>query len=120
MIKDKERDILVLDRMLKYCQDVFKLIEQFGKDFELFRENIAYRYSVSMALYQVEELSNHLSNEFKKNHSNIPWQEIRGMRNWIAHNYHEMNIKTTWKTAVEDIPKIAEFCEKVISEQENK
>lgn len=120
MISDRERDITVLRRLLKYCRDVKMFMEQFGKSYEQFSENTAYQYSVSMAVFQAGELSNHLSDEFKENHSDIPWNVIRGMRNLFAHQYYEMNIEVIWKTALEDILALAEFCEKVLAEQENR
>lgn len=104
--------------MLKYCRDVIKLTERFGKNYEAFRDDMAYRYSISMAVYQVGELSNHLTEEFKANHSDIPWRIIRGMRNWFAHNYYGMDIIKIWEAAADDIPELAEFCKKVLAEQE--
>lgn len=117
MISDRERDITVLWRLLKYCRDVKMFMEQFGKSYEQFINNTAYQYSVSMAVFQAGELSNHLSDEFKENHSDIPWAEIRGMRNLFAHEYYGMDIDKIWEVAAEDIPVLAEFCEKVLAEQ---
>ena len=92
------------------------LIEQFGKSYEKFSDSIAYHNSVSMSIYQVGEVSNHLSDEFKENHSDIPWRQIRAMRNLFAHQYYQMNIEKIWEVAVNDIPDLAEFCEKVLKE----
>ncbi|MDE7230890.1 MAG: DUF86 domain-containing protein [Oscillospiraceae bacterium] len=120
MISDSERDIIILRRLLKYCRDVKMLMEQFGENYKQFSDNTAYQYSVSMAVFQAGELSNHLSDEFKQNHPDIPWNVIRGMRNLFAHQYYEMNIKVIWKTALEDIPSLAEFCEKVLADHNKK
>lgn len=73
---------------------------------------------LSMAVFQAGELSNQLSDEFKQNHSDIPWTEIRGMRNLFAHEYYGMDIVKIGEVAVEDIPALAEFCEKVLTAQE--
>jgi len=40
----------------------------------------------------------------------IPWQNMRGMRNRIAHGYFEVDLDLVWTTAVEALPGlIAEF-----------
>ena len=33
----------------------------------------------------------------------IPWGMIRGMRNWIAHAYAEMDENVIWKPATNDM-----------------
>lgn len=114
MIKNDERDIIVLERMLKHCEDVKTHTDKFMNSIALFRDNIIYRCFLSMSVFQVRELSNQLSEEFKENHSDIPW---RVMRNWFAHDYFEMDNNVTWETVFEDIPTLATFCEKAISEQ---
>jgi len=34
----------------------------------------------------------------------IPWQEIIGMRNIIAHGYFEVDLEVPWKTVRLDLP----------------
>ena len=114
MISDKERDIIVIKIILKYCREVDTVIKQFGKSYEIFRDNLAYHNSVSMSIYQVGEISNHLSEEFKDNHPEIPWRQVRGMRNLFAHQYYEMDVAAIWKTAIEDIPVLSKFCKEIL------
>lgn len=35
----------------------------------------------------IGEMMERLSSEFKSEHSNIPWQEIKDFRNLVAHNH---------------------------------
>ncbi len=114
MISDKERDINAIKIILKHCREVDLVMEQFGKSYEIFHDNIAYHNSVSMSIYQVGEISNHLSEEFKDNHPDIPWRQIRGMRNLFAHEYYQMDLATIWKTAIEDIPVLSNFCKEIL------
>lgn len=34
----------------------------------------------------------------------VPWQDIRGLRNWIVHGYFGIDMRAVWKTAVDDLP----------------
>ena len=67
-----------------------------------------------MCLFQICELSGHLSEDFRNQHPELPWNQIRGMRNWFAHDYGNMDSVSIWNTIAEDIPGIEEFCRKII------
>lgn len=36
--------------------------------------------------------------DFAEAHPNIPWREMRGIRNRMAHGYHELNLDIIWET----------------------
>lgn len=108
---DRVHDIL--RHILKYCNDIIDSIDYFGDDIEIFKTNHHYQNDISMSILQIGELvSNHLPNEFLDKHSKeIPWQQIRGMRNRFAHNYVSMDYVRTFNTAHDDIPVLKSFCE---------
>lgn len=69
-----------------------------------------YRNAVTMPILQIGELANHLSEEFKQQHKQIPWNEMRGIRNLMAHQYHSVDFEIIWDTSRADIPALREFC----------
>ena len=72
-------------------------------------------YAVSMCILQIGELANGLSKEFRlETKDKIPWDMIRGMRNWVAHAYAEMDEGIIWDTAINDIPNLLLFCKRNI------
>ena len=75
--------------------------------------------ALAMCILQIGELTTHLSSEFTDAFSEIPWKDIRGMRNVAAHHYGEFSVKYLWQTVVEDIPKLREFCEARLTEKCN-
>ena len=98
-----------------YCRDIAGFIERFGNAFEIFIEDRAYINAVSMCILQIGELANGLSAEFRdETKADIPWDMVRGMRNWIAHGYGEMDEKIIWETATNDIPYVLSFCNKIL------
>ncbi len=98
-----------------YCGDIAKFIERFGKDYDAFIGDRAYFSAVSMCILQIGELANGLSDKFREEtQKKIPWRMIRGMRNWMAHAYAEMDEHIIWETAVNDIPRLLEFCNETI------
>ncbi|MEM9767038.1 MAG: DUF86 domain-containing protein [Cyanobacteria bacterium P01_D01_bin.71] len=54
----------------------------------------------------IGEAANRLSDTFRDQHSAIPWQEIIGMRNILAHQYEKVNPDEVWKVVNEDIPEL--------------
>ena len=91
-------------------------IERFGEDFDTFTHDRAYFNAVSMSVMQIGELANGLSDAFREETKDaMPWGMIRGMRNWLAHAYGEIDESVIWETAVSDIPKLLRFCDSVLS-----
>ena len=68
-----------------------------------------------MNIQQIGELAKRLSPEFVlRTQDEIPWSDIRGMRNIIAHDYGKLSENTVREIELRDIPKLAAFCEKVL------
>lgn len=108
-------DWQILLHIQVHCEDIAKFIERFGKDYDIFTEDRAYFNAVSMCILQIGELANSLSEEFRnETKDEMPWGMIRGMRNWLAHAYAETDESIIWETAINDIPSLLTFCNKVI------
>ena len=54
----------------------------------------------------IGEASNHISDGTKKKYSSIEWNEMRGMRNFITHEYFGVDLANIWDTAINDIPRL--------------
>ncbi len=42
--------------------------------------------------------------EFIASRADIPWIQMRGMRNRVAHGYFELNLGTVWKSIHVELP----------------
>ena len=117
MITSDERDRNIIAHILEYCKQIDECFSRFGNSYEVFISDVIFRNAVSMAEFQIGELSGHLSEKFKEETKNeIPWKEIRGMRNIFAHNSLEMDVERIWEVAAEDISVLKEFCENQLGE----
>lgn len=63
--------------------------------------------AVIMQLQVIGELAKTIPEEIKKS-INIPWKEISGLRDLIAHQYFRLDIETVWHTTQESIPPVEE------------
>lgn len=111
---DRER----LEHIQTYCRDIAGFIDRFGRDFSTFTKDRAYFSAVAMSIMQIGELANGLSDEFRaETQGQMHWGMVRGMRNWIAHAYTEMDETIVWETATHDIPDLLRFCERTFASQ---
>ncbi|MCP3874703.1 MAG: DUF86 domain-containing protein [Desulfobacteraceae bacterium] len=55
---------------------------------------------------------------FLKQYSDIPWGEIKGMRNIVVHDYFNIDAEEIFNTCIEDIPKLAKTVDTIISDLE--
>ena len=104
MIKFSERDMDNLAAILDYCDRIDDIVERFGNTIEQFSGDADFRDAAMMNIFQIGEASNRLSEECKEEIDSVPWQEIYGTRNVIAHGYVTVNDEIIWNIIVNDIP----------------
>lgn len=112
------KNIVLIEKILKYCDRIENTMDTFGRDIVVFKENAIFRDACGMNTMQIGELSNHLSDEFKSAMTEIPWKQIRGMRNLFAHDYDNMNYEEVWETITGDVPALKAFCKRVLLDNE--
>jgi uncharacterized protein with HEPN domain len=44
--------------------------------------------------------------ELPDQHPEIPWKQMKGMRNRMAHGYFEIDLNTVWDTVQDSLPKL--------------
>lgn len=47
---------------------------------------------------------------------NIPWREMAGMRNRIAHDYEKIDLETVWDTVAELLPELIQQIDALLSQ----
>ena len=108
------KDIEILERMIKYCNEIDEANTQFGKSFDILESNSVYKNAVAMCILQIGELTTHLSESFKKEYNKMPWRDIKDMRNIAAHRYGSFDSEILWDTMEGDIPSLKEYCEEIL------
>ena len=97
-LRDKER----LEHMLAAAERVIRYT--LGKSFEnLIVDDMMY-YAVVKNIEIIGEAANLLSSEFVDSHPATPWKQVRGMRNYIVHEYFQIDDVVVWGVVTEDIP----------------
>ena len=103
---DENRDREYLLRILEHCQRIEDACERFGNNYEAFSKDADFQDVICMNIFQIGELSNLLSEETKEQYKELPWHQMYGIRNIMAHAYTHIENKIIWDTVVIDIPKL--------------
>ncbi len=61
---------------------------------------------VERKLEIIGEATKRIPDEFKKNHVDIPWKDMAGMRDILIHQYTEIDEEIVWKTIKQKIPQL--------------
>jgi len=101
---------------IKYIMENINEIELFVKGVtkESFLENKEKQYAIIRAIEIIGESVKNLPDSFRKEHSEIPWIKIAGMRDKLMHHYFGVNLNTVWKVIKEDLPDLKKEIKKII------
>lgn len=106
---------------LDYLEDIVNAMmhaEHFieGVTFEQFQKDNKTIFAVVRALEIVGEASGKIPKSVRKKYSQVPWQEIVGMRNKLIHEYFGINLKVVWDTVKLDIPSLKPIFQQILNE----
>jgi uncharacterized protein with HEPN domain len=72
------------------------------------------RFAALYLIATIGEAAYRLSDEFCANNSDVPWGEIRGMRNRVIHGYDQINLSIVWLVTNEKAPQLMERLEPLL------
>ena len=73
---------------------------------EEFLENELVQDAVVRNIEIIGEAVKNIPEDFKKKQNEVPWKDIAGMRDRIAHFYFGIDYELVWLTVKEDIPSL--------------
>jgi len=112
------RNTDVLQHIVDYCNEINSTIERFGNDYEIFSKDSVYRNAVALCVLQIGELTTKFTEDFKNIYNGIPWNQIKALRNVVAHNYGKIDKEILWETILNDIPQLQKYCEEIVKQLE--
>jgi uncharacterized protein with HEPN domain len=66
------------------------------------------RLAAEAAVTRIGEAARHLPEEITALAPDVPWAQIRGMRNVMTHAYFDIETDVLWTTIARDIPALAD------------
>ena len=77
-----------------------------GMDLEAFREDPKTVAAVERKLLLVSEAAIRLGEDAERLCPGLPWHNIRGIGNWLRHQYDRVDVETVWNTVIDELPRL--------------
>ena len=66
----------------------------------------------------IGEASNHVPQDVQSRYSDVPWAQLRGMRNILIHEYFGVDTDILWRAVTEDVPNLKNQVQRIIDESQ--
>jgi len=98
--------------------DAIDVIREYTRKMELktFVKDRRTVYAVVRNLIIIGEAAVHIPDDICLKHPEVPWYEMRGMRNFVVHEYYQANDTIIWDTLQVDLPPLPALLIKIFEE----
>ena len=112
MLSVKEKGLLL--NIIKHCRRINEKMNGLTK--EEFESSSDIIDIICFNILQIGELVKKLDFNLLEKYDEIPWKQIKGMRDIVAHGYDTINKEMVWNTALKDVDLLLNYCLKIIKE----
>ena len=109
-VRDKERlehIIQAVERIKRYTK---------GISYESFIADDMIYYAVVKNIEIIGEAANMLTSDFQAAHPETPWKMIKGMRNYIVHEYFQIDNNVVWSVVTKNLSELETQISKYLAE----
>ena len=107
-----QRDDALLFDMLTHARLARRHVA--AMTWEQFEVSALHQGAVIHALEVLGEAARNVSQAFADAHPEIPWRQMIGMRNALAHEYFRVDVRRIWETVQNDLPAVMAAVEKLL------
>jgi len=87
-----------------------------GLTFEQFSADRKTIHAVLHNLQIIGEADRHVGDEVELRYPDVPWAEMRDMRNVLAHEYFGVDLSVVWETIEHDLPPVATALRQILGQ----
>ena len=80
-----------LEKIIYYTEKLIDYVKDSNITKEMIDEDETIRWTLTTPLYNIGEHTYNLSDEFRNDHTEIPWAKISGLRHRLVHDYEDTN-----------------------------
>ena len=105
-------DRIYIEHILQSIKKIQSYIS--GKDQETFSNDSITQDAVVRQLEIIGEATKRISKELRNKNSEVPWDDMAGMRDVLIHDYIDVDLNIVWKTASQSIPGLKALLNKLV------
>lgn len=113
-MRHNNKNKVIVKKMIKYCDKILEIKDKENLTKEKYMHSDVIQLAIDMCIFQLTELSLHLDDDFRIKHLDIPWAQIKGMRNIHAHEYDKIDRNIIWNTIDNDIRDLMNKLQKIL------
>ena len=110
----KKDNRIFLHHILECIDKIEEFTNRISED--EFMKSVQIQDAVIRRLEIIGEATKNLSADFRKKHSNIPWEQMARMRDKLIHGYFGVDLMTVWEVVEEDLPELKKKINKLLSD----
>jgi len=118
-MKHPERVEDYLEHIAQAIRRAAEYVERLGSA-SAFRQSQRDQDAVIRNIEIIGEAARHIQKnapEFVTAHPDLPWVEMRGMRNKMIHDYFDVDANVVWSTVKDDLPRLKQQIDDLLKEQ---
>lgn len=111
-MRPEERDAAYLWDMLQAARDASAIVA--GIDEQQLQRDRMRMLAIERGMELIGEAARRVSSSFREKHPQIPWKEMIGLRNILAHEYGRVDHAQLYATAMKDVPVLIAALEQLL------
>lgn len=94
------------------CRKCVEFVKEMNyEQFEIDEKTVS---AVVRELSVIGEAARKITETFRNENSQVPWEKIFGMRNRLVHDYMGVQLPIVWQTIQEDIPELKKVVDDIL------
>jgi uncharacterized protein with HEPN domain len=109
--------VLFLADIQTSCSKIARFTSGRTRD-EVFADELRFD-AILRNLHIIGEAVKNLPLDWRKKHADIPWREIAGLRDFVAHAYFALDLDILWNAIQEEVPTLLQRIQAILEEEGN-
>ena len=110
-----QRDDALLYDILESARLAVSYVQE--NSIEDFLNNIQLQDAVIRRIEIIGEAAGHISEQTRSSFSTLPWRDMTDMRNFLIHQYGDVDLRAVWDTVELDLPSLITELERVVDSE---